>query len=146
MFFAFFLRVVASGRHLSAPKNKGGKFVFEPGLQIQHTVAENFIMANRALIHAAVIAGVTLDSVGDTVFDLFDDTNMIVLTVLHIELPLLIQSKKIIIHGEASMELSAHCHTLETKNSSNNSEKILLGKTSPLLSRRRIFHLLLPSG
>lgn len=47
-------------------------------------------MANRALIHAAAIAGVTLDSVGDTVFDLFDDTNMIVLTVLHIELPLLI--------------------------------------------------------
>ena len=47
-----------------------------------YAVAENFIMANRVLIDAAAITGVTLDGVDDAVFDLLDDTDMISLTVL----------------------------------------------------------------
>ena len=47
-----------------------------------YAVAENFIIANRVLIDAAAVAGVTLDGVDDAVFDLLDDTDMIGLTVL----------------------------------------------------------------
>ena len=47
-----------------------------------YAVAENFIMTNRVLIDAAAIAGVALDGVGNAVFDLLDNTDMIGLTVL----------------------------------------------------------------
>lgn len=47
-----------------------------------YAVAENFIMANRVLIDAAAVAGVTLDGVDNAVFDFLDDANMISLTVL----------------------------------------------------------------
>ena len=47
-----------------------------------YAIAENFIMANRVLIDAAAVAGVTLDGVDNAVFDFLDDANMISLTVL----------------------------------------------------------------
>ena len=39
-------------------KKLGIELISEPGLQIQHTIAENFITASRVLIHAAAIARV----------------------------------------------------------------------------------------
>lgn len=74
-----------------------------------YAVAENFIMANRVLIDATAIAGVALDGVDNAVFDLLDDTDMIGLTVQWAGAALLSQSKKIIMPGEGSMALSAHC-------------------------------------
>ena len=47
-----------------------------------YAISENFIMANRVLIDAAAVAGVTLDGVDNAVFDFLDDANMISLTVL----------------------------------------------------------------
>ena len=47
-----------------------------------YSISENFIMANRVLIDAAAVAGVTLDGVDNAVFDFLDDANMISLTVL----------------------------------------------------------------
>ena len=47
-----------------------------------YAISENFIIANRVLIDAAAIAGVALDGVDNTVFDLLDDTDMVGLTVL----------------------------------------------------------------
>ena len=47
-----------------------------------YAISENFIMTNRVLIDAAAIAGVALDGVDNSVFDLLDDTDMIGLTVL----------------------------------------------------------------
>ena len=47
-----------------------------------YAISENFIIANRVLIDAAAIAGVALDGVGNAVFDLLDDTDMVGLTVL----------------------------------------------------------------
>lgn len=55
-----------------------------------YAVAENFIIANRVLIDAAAVAGVTLDGVDDAVFDLLDDTDMIGLTVLRARAALII--------------------------------------------------------
>ena len=55
-----------------------------------YAISENFIRANRVLIDAAAIAGVTLDSVDDAVFDLLDDTDMIGLTVLRARAALII--------------------------------------------------------
>lgn len=48
----------------------------------RYPIPENFIIANQVLIDAAAIAGVALDGVDNTVFDLLDDTDMIGLTVL----------------------------------------------------------------
>ena len=47
-----------------------------------YAISENFIMANRVLIDAAAVAGVTRDGVDNAVFDFLDDANMISLTVL----------------------------------------------------------------
>ena len=47
-----------------------------------YAISENFIMANRVLIDAAAVAGVTLDGVDNAVFDFLNDANMISLTVL----------------------------------------------------------------
>ena len=47
-----------------------------------YAISENLIMANRVLIDAAAVTGVTLDGVDDAVFDLLDDTDMIGLAVL----------------------------------------------------------------
>lgn len=47
-----------------------------------YAISENFIIANRVLIDAAAIAGVALDGVDNTVFDLLDDTDMVGLTIL----------------------------------------------------------------
>ena len=51
-------------------------------LVVRHPISENFIMANRVLIDAGAVAGVTLDGVDNAVFDLLDDTDMIGLAVL----------------------------------------------------------------
>ena len=55
-----------------------------------YAISENFIIANRVLIDAAAIAGVALDGVDNTVFDLLDDTDMIGLTVLRARAALII--------------------------------------------------------
>lgn len=47
-----------------------------------YAISENFIIANRVLIDAAAIAGVTLDGIDDAVFDFLNDTDMVGLTVL----------------------------------------------------------------
>ena len=47
-----------------------------------YAISENFIIAKRVLIDAAAVAGVALDGVDNTVFDLLDDTDMIGLAVL----------------------------------------------------------------
>lgn len=47
-----------------------------------YAISENFIIANRVLIDATAIAGVTLDGVDDAVFDFLNDTDMVGLTVL----------------------------------------------------------------
>lgn len=47
-----------------------------------YAISENFIIAKRVLIDAAAVAGVALDGVDDTAFDLLDDADMISLTVL----------------------------------------------------------------
>ena len=55
-----------------------------------YAISENFIMANRVLIDAAAVAGVALDGVDNSVFDLLDDTDMIGLTVLRARAALII--------------------------------------------------------
>lgn len=47
-----------------------------------YAISENFIIANRVLIDATAIAGVTLDGIDDAVFDFLNDTDMVGLTVL----------------------------------------------------------------
>lgn len=47
-----------------------------------YAISENFIIANRVLIDATAIAGVTLDGVDNAVFDFLNDTDMVGLTVL----------------------------------------------------------------
>lgn len=55
-----------------------------------YAISENFIIANRVLIDAAAIAGVTLDGVDNAVFDLLDDTDMVGLTVLQARVALVV--------------------------------------------------------
>lgn len=47
-----------------------------------YAISKNFIIANRVLIDATAIAGVTLDGIDDAVFDFLNDTDMVGLTVL----------------------------------------------------------------
>lgn len=47
-----------------------------------YAISENFIIANRVLIDATAIAGVTLDGIDDAVFDFLNDTDMVGLTIL----------------------------------------------------------------
>ena len=54
------------------------------------SVPIDFIVTNRVTVLTAAIAGVTLDSVDDAVFDLLDDTDMIGLTVLRARAALII--------------------------------------------------------
>lgn len=74
-----------------------------------YAISENFIIAKRILIDAAAVAGVALDGVDNAVFDLLDDTDMIGLAVLRTGAAPVIPIEKIIMPGEGSMALSAHC-------------------------------------
>lgn len=74
-----------------------------------YAISENFIIANRVLIDAAAIAGVALDGVDNTVFDLLDDTDMVGLTVLQAGAAFVVPIEEDDHAGEGSMELSAHC-------------------------------------
>ena len=47
-----------------------------------YAISENFIIANRVLIDAAAITGVTLDGVDDAVFAFFHDADVIGFAVL----------------------------------------------------------------
>ena len=51
-------------------------------LVCDYSISENFIIANWILIYPAAIAGVALDGVDNTAFDLLDDADMVGLTVL----------------------------------------------------------------
>ena len=53
-----------------------------------YAISENFIIANRVLIDAAAIAGVTLDSVDAAILHLLHDTNMVGRTILAAIIPI----------------------------------------------------------
>lgn len=59
-----------------------------------YAISENFIIANRVLIDAAAIAGVSLDGVDDAVFNFLDDTDMVGLTILRAGPALIIPAKE----------------------------------------------------
>ena len=51
-------------------------------LVIRNSASEDFVVTYAVVLYSEAIAGVALDGVNSTIFDLLDDTDMIGLTVL----------------------------------------------------------------